>query len=63
MNNVFTYGSLMFDAVWSRVVRGHYRSAEAILSGYRMLSIREESFPAMIQDIAEDQVVGKVYLN
>jgi hypothetical protein len=35
VSHVFTYGSLMFERVWSRVVRGTYPAASATLSGFR----------------------------
>ena len=41
--NVFTYGSLMYEAVWTRVVRGQYASVRARLAGFRRLAIRDES--------------------
>jgi gamma-glutamylcyclotransferase (GGCT)/AIG2-like uncharacterized protein YtfP len=61
MNAVFTYGSLMFDAVWSRIVRGDYHQAMAILPGYRLHGIRDETFPAIIQTGSNDQVNGILY--
>ena len=36
--NVFTYGSLMYEAVWTRVVRGQYASVRARLAGFRRMS-------------------------
>jgi gamma-glutamylcyclotransferase (GGCT)/AIG2-like uncharacterized protein YtfP len=63
MNAVFTYGSLMFADVWSRVVRGEYLQACAILPGYRLRAIREETFPAIIKTGNNDQVSGILYLD
>lgn len=46
--NVFTYGSLMFDQVWSRVVRGSYRRAAAVLPGHERRAVRGETYPGVI---------------
>ena len=47
--NLFTYGSLMFDEVWQRVVRGHYRSSIETLRGYARHQVRDEDYPAVIR--------------
>ncbi|UCE33018.1 MAG: gamma-glutamylcyclotransferase [Burkholderiales bacterium] len=49
--NVFTYGSLMFAPVWSRLVRGRYRSAQARLDGYRRLAVRGKSYPGLVREV------------
>ncbi|OWW23009.1 gamma-glutamylcyclotransferase family protein [Noviherbaspirillum denitrificans] len=46
--HVFTYGSLMFPAVWQRVVRGDYRSAPARLDGHARFAIAGETYPGMV---------------
>ena len=46
--NVFTYGSLMYEAVWSRVVRGQYPWVAARLPGFRRLAIRDAAYPAVV---------------
>lgn len=58
--NVFTYGSLMYEAVWARVVRGQYASARARLAGFRRLAIRNESYPAVVPD-AQAEVLGRLW--
>ena len=60
--NVFTYGSLMFDEVWRRVVAGHYRSAPATLHGYRRFEVGGVTYPGMIAAPGE-QVSGLLYLD
>ena len=62
MNAVFTYGSLMFEAVWSRVVHDNYHQTAAILPGYRLHGLRNETFPAIIKSGSNDQVSGILYL-
>ena len=47
--NLFTYGSLMFDEVWQRVVRGQYRSSIETLRGYARHQVRDEDYPAVIR--------------
>jgi gamma-glutamylcyclotransferase (GGCT)/AIG2-like uncharacterized protein YtfP len=46
--NVFTYGSLMFESVWSRVVRGNYASGSAVLLAHRRFAVRHQTYPAVI---------------
>jgi len=58
--NVFTYGSLMYEAVWTRVVRGQYASVRARLAGFRRLAIRDESYPAVVPD-AQADVLGRLW--
>jgi gamma-glutamylcyclotransferase (GGCT)/AIG2-like uncharacterized protein YtfP len=60
--NVFTYGSLMYDAVWARVVRGQYSSVPARLSGFRRLAIRDETYPAVVPD-ADAEVLGRLWFD
>ncbi len=60
--NVFTYGSLMYEAVWTRVVRGQYASARARLPGFRRLAIRDETYPAVVAD-AGAEVLGRLWFD
>jgi gamma-glutamylcyclotransferase (GGCT)/AIG2-like uncharacterized protein YtfP len=61
MVSVFTYGSLMFDPVWSRVVAGSYERCEAILQGYDRKAVRGEIYPVLIPSSGLSQVQGIVY--
>lgn len=63
MAHVFTYGSLMFPEVWSRVVRGHYDSARGTIHGFRRVGVRDKEHPALI--IAKDgaAIEGRVYFD
>jgi gamma-glutamylcyclotransferase (GGCT)/AIG2-like uncharacterized protein YtfP len=66
--NVFTYGSLMFPEVWTRVVRGAYRQATASAAGYRRFAVKEETYPGMVAvtdaaGAAISQVEGIVYFD
>lgn len=63
MVHVFTYGSLMFDAVWSKVVKGSYDRSEAILQGYDRKGVRNEVFPVIVPSAPASQVQGIVYLD
>lgn len=60
--NVFTYGSLMFEPVWGRVVRGRYRSMTARLFGYVRKKVRGQEYPAVIPGEASAEVHGVLYL-
>ena len=61
--HVFTYGSLMYEPVWSRVVSGVYPSQEAMLSGYKRRKVINESFPAILPGTNDDIVEGRLYFN
>ena len=61
MFSVFTYGSLMFEPVWSRGVAGSYERYEAILQGYDRKAVRGEIYPVLIPSSMLSQVQGIVY--
>jgi len=63
MPNVFTYGSLMFDPVWSRVVVSSHERCEAILQGYDRKGVLNEVYPVLIPSTSHSQVEGIVYLD
>jgi gamma-glutamylcyclotransferase (GGCT)/AIG2-like uncharacterized protein YtfP len=60
--HVFTYGSLMFAPVWTRVVAGTYRSVEATLRDHARFAIRDETYPGMIASPGSS-VAGVLYLD
>ena len=57
---IFTYGSLMFEEVWTRVVRSRYRSMPAVATDYARFAVRDETYPAMIASQGS-KVAGVVY--
>lgn len=61
--NVFTYGSLMFPAVWDRVVRGQYRSALASIHGFKRVCVRNREHPALIVSPGAAALTGRVYFD
>jgi gamma-glutamylcyclotransferase (GGCT)/AIG2-like uncharacterized protein YtfP len=61
--HVFTYGSLMFDGVWSKVVDGIYEKVGARLYGYQRRKIRDEIYPTVLPGTSGDYVDGIIYLN
>ena len=61
--NVFSYGSLMYPAVWEKVVTGHYISCRAQLNKYRRLQIRGETFPAIIPGASSVRGVLYFHIN
>lgn len=61
--NVFTYGSLMFDQVWSQVVRGTYDKTDAKLYGYTRKGVINETYPAVVPGEGKNFVAGKLYLD
>lgn len=48
MQHVFTYGSLMFDEVWHRVVAGRHRAMRGTVAGYERFEVRDETYPGMV---------------
>jgi hypothetical protein len=68
VSHVFTYGSLMFPAVWRRVVSGDYRALAARLPGFRRQRVRGELYPSLEPVAAEEDplivgVDGLLYLD
>ncbi len=61
--NIFTYGSLMFDQVWSKVVKGTYTKTRARLFCYQRRRLSGETYPALIPGSRDDYVDGIVYFN
>jgi gamma-glutamylcyclotransferase (GGCT)/AIG2-like uncharacterized protein YtfP len=61
-HHVFTYGSLMFDEVWGRVVAGRYASVAATLAGHARYQVRDETYPGMVV-VAEAAVDGVLHLD
>ncbi|MET0963710.1 MAG: gamma-glutamylcyclotransferase family protein [Noviherbaspirillum sp.] len=61
-SNVFTYGSLMFDEVWRKVVAGRYRSQAATLLDHRRHAITGVSYPAIVS-MPGERVAGLLYLD
>ena len=61
--HVFTYGSLMFDRVWRRVVGADNPKTDAYLCGFKRTRIKNEIFPALIPATGSDCVHGLVYMD
>lgn len=60
--HIFTYGSLMFPAIWQRVVRGVYRSTPAVLNGHARFSLIDDTYPGVVPD-SEATVEGVLYFD
>lgn len=61
-SHVFTYGSLMFDAVWSRVVAGRYAALAARVDGLRRHAVRGETYPGAVRAPGAS-IEGRLYLD
>lgn len=61
--HIFTYGSLMFPAVWEGVVRADYRSAPATIQGFKRLRVHGEKYPALVIDQNAGALTGTVYFD
>ena len=59
--NVFTYGSLMYPRVWSRVVTQAYTQKIGVVQGFRRLQVNNQPYPGLIK--GEGKVEGVVYLD
>ena len=47
--NIFIYGSLMFDCVWDVLIRHAYSKTAASLYDYRRVCVKQEDYPALIE--------------
>jgi gamma-glutamylcyclotransferase (GGCT)/AIG2-like uncharacterized protein YtfP len=63
MTNIFTYGTLMFEEIWSQVVSGEYIKSPAILDGYDRKMARGKEYPVLYPHAPCSQVEGFVYLD
>lgn len=61
--HLFTYGSLMFEPVWTRVVGGHYRSSTAQIYGYKRWCIKGDSYPVVTPCYSSTPLQGVLYYN
>lgn len=61
-SHVFTYGSLMFVEVWTRVVTGRYRSLDGVLDDHARFAVADQDYPGMIRAVGSS-VTGVVYLD
>jgi gamma-glutamylcyclotransferase (GGCT)/AIG2-like uncharacterized protein YtfP len=59
--NVFTYGSLMYDRVWSRVVTQTYRKKSGFVKHFQRLKVKNEHYPGLIK--GDKDVEGVVYFD
>lgn len=57
--HLFTYGSLMYPAIWTRVVAGRYRAMKGVIREFERRRIVGESYPALIYGTGT--VEGVVY--
>jgi len=61
--HVFTYGSLMFEDVWKRVVLGDYESNMGTLHGYRRRCLKDETYPVAFEGSPHERIWGRVYMD
>jgi len=60
VTNLFVYGALMYDEVWSRIVAGEFRKISGHISGYRRMAVRGEEYPGIVR--GEGVVSGRIWL-
>jgi gamma-glutamylcyclotransferase (GGCT)/AIG2-like uncharacterized protein YtfP len=63
MPDIFTYGSLMFWPVWSKVVTGNYKSMPGKIFGVQRKCIKEETYPCIVGTETDESVEGIVYFH
>lgn len=62
--HLFTYGSLMYPAVWQQIVSQDYDSETVTLKGYQRKCVLDQEYPAVVYTgREEDQVIGRVYFD
>jgi gamma-glutamylcyclotransferase (GGCT)/AIG2-like uncharacterized protein YtfP len=61
--HLFTYGTLMFPAVWGLVLGRTFPTQAARVTGYAVYQARGEVFPVMVAAGDDDLVAGLAYLN
>ncbi len=61
MAHLLTYGSLMFEDVWKKLVKGDYAFEKATLEGYARRCVQNEEYPVIFE--AKESVEGVVYFN
>ncbi len=61
--HLFVYGSLMFEPVWSRLVRGTYVKRPARLRGFTRRKVRDDVYPVIFKSHDGECVDGQIYLN
>ena len=59
--NLFTYGTLMFPAVWHRIDVGEFPSEPATLPGFSIYRIKDAVFPGIVRSAPDDLVHGRLY--
>lgn len=59
---MFTYGSLMFPEVWTRVVAGDYRAVVGSLEHHARFAIDGETYPGVVAR-SDVRVDGVLYLD
>lgn len=62
MDDLFTYGSLMCEDIMRLVTGAELTHGKGVLQGYRRLEVKNEHYPAIIEDNASE-VAGIVYFN
>jgi gamma-glutamylcyclotransferase (GGCT)/AIG2-like uncharacterized protein YtfP len=61
--HLFVYGSLMFEPVWQRLVRGAYVHRPARLHGFTRRKVRGDVYPVIFRSHDAEWVDGQVYLH
>ena len=60
--HIFTYGTLMFEAIWLRVTGIKCNSCRAQISGFQRKAVKGQVYPVLIPGSKNDKVDGIIYL-
>lgn len=59
MENLFVYGSLLFNEIIKGLTGKTFRSERVILSGFKRISVIDSDYPALVKD-KNSEVEGRV---
>jgi gamma-glutamylcyclotransferase (GGCT)/AIG2-like uncharacterized protein YtfP len=63
MTNLFTYGTLMYEPVWQKVVGKTFQTQNGVLWGFAAYKVRRDVYPAIIKAGDDDSVPGLIYFD
>ena len=61
--HIFTYGTLMFPAVWQAVVGQSFRTVPGTLRGFAIYRVADAVFPGVVAARDDSAVRGVIYLD
>lgn len=62
MQNIFVYGTLLFDEITTKLTGKSFKSSSAVLYGYKKYSVKGGDYPAIFPDNGAE-TNGKILLD